>query len=184
RFTPLYATVTERWSAVVLPSVLDAVTVICQRPLVSSNGVENELSEPTGTVTGDGPRGDGAGAPPPAGAAGPRYVAETTTWAAFVAVPPIGIAPFSKLAPSAGESTVSVGACTTEKGTLMMIWTFCSEILPVSGSVAQTVKSLRPRRRVTSCVHEPSAPAETCVVWSGASWMFTVPRGIVVPRSV
>ena len=77
-----------------------------------------------------------SGAPPPAGAAGPRYVADTTTWAAFVAVPPIGIAPFSKLAPSAGESTVSVGACTTEKGTLKDFY--------VTGSVVQPCVAIPP----------------------------------------
>ena len=109
-----------------MPSGDDAVTVISHWPLVSSNGVLNVLSDPTGTVVGGGADGVAAGtgvafAPPGAGVAfdgvgvdfdgggvdfdgagvapapgpGPRYVALTTTWLAFVAVPLTGIAPFS-----------------------------------------------------------------------------------------
>ena len=131
---------------VVFPSAPDAATVICHLPLVSSNGVENDPSPPTGTVTWAGGRGvmlDLAGLPPVVEPLAPAYVALTTTWLAFFAVPETGIAPFWKLAPSAGESIVRSGAWTTEYGTLMMIWTCLSEFFSVSGSVAETKYALR-----------------------------------------
>ena len=53
------------------------------------------------------------------------------------------MAPFWKLAPSAGESTRNVGARTAEIGTFTMYASVCSEFLPVSGSVAEILKSLR-----------------------------------------
>ena len=100
------------------------MTVIVQRPAVSSNGVLYVPSSPTGTVTGAGVAG-GAGVAPPApagGPDGPRYVALTTTDVAFVAWPATGIAPFSNDAPSAGWSTVRVGASMTRNGTVMNRW--------------------------------------------------------------
>src|SRR5687767_4625696 len=120
RLTPLKATVTARVSAVVLPSGLEAVTVIAQRPVVSSNGVVNVPSSATGTVTGAGTAG-GAGVAAPAftGCDGPEYTALTTTESALVVRPWTGIAPFSNVAPSAGWSTVRVGASMTRNGTSM-----------------------------------------------------------------
>ena len=154
---------------------------------MSSNGVENDPSPPTGTVTWAGGRGVAlalAGLPPVDEPLAPAYVALTTTWLAFFAVPETGIAPFWKLAPSAGESIVRSGAWTTEYGTLMMIWTCLSEFFSVSGSVAETVKSFRPRRRGTTWLHVPSVPAEMCSCWPLPSAMLTVAPGTVVPRSV
>ena len=49
-------------------------------------------------------------------------------------VPATGIAPFSNDAPSAGWSTVRVGASMTRNGTVMNRWSVSSECLPVSGS--------------------------------------------------
>src|SRR3990170_3626724 len=97
RLTPLNATVTVRVSEAVLPSGLDAVIVMAQRPAVSSNGVVKVPSSATGTVTGAGTAGGaGEAAPAPvAGSAGPEYTALTTTESAFVVRPWTGIAPFS-----------------------------------------------------------------------------------------
>src|SRR5260221_13263264 len=149
--------VTDRVSVCLRPSALDATTVTDQRPLASSNGPLNAPSAPTGKVSGAGVVGGlavggavlpgfGVGVGPPAV---PRYVALTTTWVAFVVLPAIGMAPFWKLAPSAGESHWRVGARTAEIGTLTMYASVWSEFLPVSGSVAEILKSLRPRRRGT-----------------------------------
>ena len=52
RLTPLNATVTARVSEVVLPSGLEAVTVIAHLPAVSANGALNVPSSPTSTVAG------------------------------------------------------------------------------------------------------------------------------------
>src|SRR5688572_1351491 len=74
RLTPLYATVTARVSDAVLPSGLEAVTVIAHRPAVSSKGVVNVPSSATSTVAGVGTSGGaGVAAPAPvAGSAGPE----------------------------------------------------------------------------------------------------------------
>ena len=101
-----------------------------------------------------------------------------------MAVPVIGIAPFWKLAPSAGESTSSVGARTAEIGTLTMYASVCSEFLPVSGSVAEILKSFRPRRSGTTWLHRPMLSAVAWSWWPDESLIVTVPCGIVVPRNV
>ena len=103
---------------------------------------------------------------------------------AFVVVPVIGIAPFWKLAPSAGESTSRVGARTAEIGTLTMYASVCSEFLPVSGSVAEILKSLRPRRSGTTWLQTPMLSAVAWSWWPAESLIVTVPCGIVVPRNV
>src|SRR4029077_967254 len=66
----------------------------------------------------------------------------------------------------------------------MMSATDWSDLWPVSGSVADTWKSLRPRRSGTTWLQVPSAPAVTCTVWFEASVTLTVPCGIVTPWSV
>src|SRR5687767_14368368 len=162
RLTPLKSTVTARVSDAVLPSGLDAVTVIAQRPAVSSNGVLNVPSSATGTVTGAGALGGaGAAAPPAGGVAGPEYAALTTTESAFVVLPWTGMAPFSKVALSAGWSTVRVGASMTRKGTVMNRLTAPSDSFWVSGSTAVTSNWLRPRRSSTLALQSPSASAVT-----------------------
>ena len=129
---------------------------------MSSNGVVNVPSSATATVTGAGAFGGAGGAAPPAGgSAGPEYVALTTTESAFVVRPWTGIAPFSNVAPSAGWSTVRVGASMTRNGTVMNRLTALSDFLPVSGSTAVTSNWLRPRRSSTLAFHFPSAPALT-----------------------
>src|SRR3990170_6456650 len=89
RLTPLNATVTARVSDAVLPSGLEAVTVMAHRPAVSSNGVVKVPSSATATVTGDGTAGGAAVAvpAPPADSAGPEYTALTTTESALVVRP-------------------------------------------------------------------------------------------------
>src|SRR3990170_1615758 len=88
RLTPLKATVTARVSDEVLPSGLEAVTVIAQRPAVSSNGVVKVPSSATWTVMGAGTAGGaGVAAPASGGCAGPEYAALTTTESAFVVRP-------------------------------------------------------------------------------------------------
>src|SRR5687768_17784997 len=116
RLTPLNATVTARVNDVVLPSGLEAVTVIAHLPAVSANGALNVPSSPTSTVTGLGSAGGTGVAPPLDVVAGPVYAALTTTEPAFVVRPRTGIAPFSYVALSAGLSTGSVGALTTPDG--------------------------------------------------------------------
>src|SRR5512132_1035570 len=112
RFTPRYATVIWRVCEAVLPSAEVAVTVIAQRPAVSSRGgSENEPSAATFTVVpgvlpalGDAPgaalaagAADGAGEAGAALAPGrpePRSCVVTVTLTAFVVVPSTAIAPF------------------------------------------------------------------------------------------
>src|SRR6476659_5680441 len=123
---------TLRANAAVFPSGPAAVTVIVHFPVVSSSGVLYVPSSPTLAVT-DGGTGGGAGVAllPPGAPDGLTYVALTTTVAAFVALPATGIAPFSNDAPSAGWSTVSVGASIWRNGTVMKMLTVPSERLPV-----------------------------------------------------
>src|SRR6478672_5710844 len=146
---------TLRDSAAVLPSAPEAVTVIAHLPAVSSYGVLYDPSSATFAVTEGGARGGAGVALLPGTPVGPTYVALTTTVAALVAVPATGIAPFSNEAPSAGWSTVSVGASISRSGTVMKTLTIPSERLPVSGSSDVTWNWLRPRRRSTAAAHVP-----------------------------
>ena len=75
--------------------------------------------------------------------------------------PLTGIAPFSNCAPSAGESTVSVGASTTLNGTVMNTRAGVSAVLPVSGSRAVMSNWLRPRRSSTSTLQLPAESADS-----------------------
>ena len=102
--------------------------------------------------------------------AGPVYVALTTTESAFVVRPCTGIAPFSNVAPSAGWSTVSVGASIARNGTVMKMRMFSSECLPVSGSSALTSNWFRPRRRSTSAVHDAGRIGGHAVAGRGRAW--------------
>ncbi len=111
-------------------------------------------------------------------------MALTTTDLAFVACPPTGIAPFSNDAPSAGWSTVSVGASMTRNGTVMNRWMVSSDVLPVSGSRALTSNWLRPRRRSTSAAHAPVEPAVTSSGSRPGVAIETVAPGSDVPSSV
>src|SRR5262245_13786820 len=129
-----------RVSEAVLPSSDVAVTVIAQRPAVSSRGGKaNEPSSATSIVAGLGAPGppvpglapgppDGAGeagaavaAGPPLGAGPPAWLAWnaalTVTLLAFVVVPSIAIAPLPYVVPSTGCETSSVGAWMTRNGT-------------------------------------------------------------------
>ena len=96
-----------------------------------------------------------------AGPVGPVKAALTTIDLAFVELPWTGMAPFSKIAPSVGWSTVSVGASTARNGTVMNLAIDSSERLPVSGSSELTSNSFRPRRNSTSAFHAPDASALT-----------------------
>ena len=80
---------------------------------------------------------------------------------ALVVEPLTGIAPFSNWAPSAGESTVSVGASTTLNGTVMNTRAGVSAVLPVSGSRAVMSNWLRPRRSSTSTLQLPAESADS-----------------------
>ena len=109
----------------------------------------------------------------------------TVTVLALAVVPWTGIAPFSNVAPSAGWSTVRVGARTSGNGTLMNTSSGCSALFVVCGSMAVTLNWLRPRRSSTSADQVPLADA---VVWTGCcrpgTVIETVPPGIDVPRNV
>ena len=60
-----------------------------------------------------------------------------------------------------------------------------SACLPVSGSVAVTLNSLRPRRSSTSTVQLPASSAVTWIGWSRPGIVTeTVAPGLVVPRRV
>src|SRR5438067_781396 len=67
RFTPLNWTVTFRVRVLVLFCALDAVTVIAQRPAVSSTPVLNVPSWTTGSVCAAGAEGEAGGFTVPAG---------------------------------------------------------------------------------------------------------------------
>ncbi len=104
---------------------------------------------------------------------------------AFAVVPWTGIAPFSNVAPSAGWSTVRVGASTSGNGTVMTTSTGFSTLLPVSGSVALTLNWFRPRRSSTSADHVPLAVAVARTGWSRpATATDTSAPGSDVPRRV
>ncbi len=83
------------------------------------------------------------------------------TVAALDVEPRTGIAPFSNWLPSAGESTLRVGASITRNGTVMNTRSVFSDVLPVSGSSALMSNWLRPRRRSTSAVQAPASSAVT-----------------------
>src|SRR5918993_2739035 len=177
----------SRVSVVDLPSGEVAVTVSCHLPVDRPSGVSNEPSE--ATLTDLGP----TFAPlPPSGATdagwpstGPVYAADTATVDALVVDPLTGIAPFSNCAPSAGESTASVGASSTRNGTVMNTFSVFSDGFIVSGSSALIVNSLRPRRSWTSAVQRPEASADTRYGCSrAASSIVTVALGVDVPASV
>src|SRR5262245_28107185 len=123
---------TLRVRVTALPSAEVAVTTICHFPADRSSGVSKVPSAPTFTVVGPmtGPAGSAGGADAPGDADGsgdavgawvaigvPSAVAVMTalidTVTAFDVVPRTGMAPFSNWAPSAGDSTVSVGASMT-----------------------------------------------------------------------
>ena len=79
---------------------------------------------------------------------------------------------------------MSVGAWTTEKGTVMKTRAGCSACLPVSGSIAVMSNWFRPRRRSTSTLHVPSGATITRIgSWPGVV-IETVAPGAEVPRNV
>src|SRR6266545_3215909 len=106
-----------------------AVTVIAQRPAVSSSGgIENEPSSATlivvplaGPALAPGDAGGGVGLAVAGGAPGaePRKAVVTITVAALVVVPSTAIAPFPYVVPSTGCVTVSVGAWKPRNGTAL-----------------------------------------------------------------
>ena len=162
---------------------LAAVTVIDQRPAVSSNGVRTCRRRRRRPSTAAERRATGWPRPTRARAArggrrtcrrlarrpartGPRYVALTTTVLAFVVVPATGIAPFSNVAPSAaGRRSGSGPGRLEERHRDEELRRVCPYRLPVSGSVAVMSNWLRPRRRSTSADHCPSGSA---VTWTGS----------------
>src|SRR5450631_311125 len=104
---------------VVLPALPAATTVKVHLPAVRLNGTLNEPSPPTVAVWTGGGAGVGGGLVVVVAATEPANTALTVTWVAFVAEPVTRIAPFWKVAPSAGWSRVRPGVTIAEIGTLM-----------------------------------------------------------------
>jgi hypothetical protein len=117
-------------------------------------------------------------------AGGPRYAALTVTLSAPFASPTTGIAPFSNVAASAGESSVTTGAVAPPYGTVMYTRAGVGLVFPVSESVAVTSNWFRPRTSETCADHRPSGPAVTRTVSRPGVSTETVAPAVVVPRSV